>query len=203
MVDLPFVFYLVPDRNLVEAIRLTKKITRELFPNFPSAPTEVLLAVNDRGEKEEVSGSLKLAGSPTFEDMHKHAWISTIGLIFVYNVEKGIAIVEELKDKPLDNWAPKLISKLLNLVQEEYEELTPKLLTGENVLTGSKTRMQYVIALEVLLEIQATGGVPPFAYIRASRPIPLNPYNWVCYDLSSMVLTIPNGKSIVAMRYVF
>jgi len=203
VVDLPFVFYLVPDRNLVEAIRLTKKITQELFPNFPSASTEVLLAVNDRDEKEEVSRSLKLVGSPTFEDMHKHAWISTIGLIFVYNVEKGIAIVEELKDKPLDNWAPKLISKLLNLVQEEYEELTPKLLTGENVLTGAKTRVQYVIALEVLLEIQATVGVPPFAYIRASRPIPLNPYNWVCYDLSSMVLTIPNGKSIVAMRYVF
>ena len=203
VVDLSIVFYLVPDRNLVEAIRLTKKITQELFPNFPSASTEVLLAVNDRDEKEEVSRSLKLAGSPTFEDMHKCAWISTIGLIFVYNVEKDIAIVEELKDKPLDNWAPKLISKLLNLVQEEYEELTPKLLTGENVLTGAKTRMQYVIALEILLEIQATRGIPPFAYIRASRPIPLNPYNWVCYDLSSMVLTIPNGKSIVATRYVF
>ena len=202
MVDLSIVFYLVPDRNLVEAIRLTKKITQELFPNFPSASTEVLLAVNDRDEKEEVSESLKLARSPTFEDMHKRAWISTIGLIFMYNVEKGIAVVEDLKDKPLDNWAPKLISKLLNLVQEEYEELTPKLLTGENVLTGSKTRMQYVIALEVLLEIQATGGTPPFAYIRASRPIPLNPYNWLCYDLSAQLLTASRGKSIVITEYI-
>jgi len=199
------VFFLVPNRNLVEAIQLTKKVAQELFLNFPSKSIEILLAVNDRDEREIVSERPKSPVSviTTFESAYKHAWILTIALTFMYDVEKGSAIVEELKDEPLGNWAPKLISKLLNLVQEEYEELTPKLLTGEDVLKGAKTRMLYVIALETLLEIQAIKGEPPFAYImRASRPIPLNPYNWLCYDLSAQLLTAPRGKSIVITEYI-
>ena len=199
------VFFLVPNRNLVEAIQLTKKVAQELFLNFPSKSIEILLAVNDRDEREIVSERPKSPVSviTTFESAYKHAWILTIALTFMYDVEKGSAIVEELKDEPLGNWAPKLISKLLNLVQEEYEELTPKLLTGEDVLERARARMLYVIALETLLEIQAIKGEPPFAYImRASRPIPLNPYNWLCYDLSAQLLTAPRGKSIVITEYI-
>ena len=186
------VFFLTSVRELDEAIAIAFDKCDEWYED---QPCNTVLAVNDKNEwkipgheGEEVPISVR-----SMEEAHRLAWLETLHHIFYWDSELRNTVEKELEREPLEKWARKLITKLIDLVQDAYGDLLPKLLTGESVV--SRARRDYVLALEVLLDIQAIKGVAPFAY---TEPFPLNPYNWPCYDLRQS--TEEKGRSIVVME---
>ena len=183
-------FFLTSERDLDEAIATAFNKCDEW-----RTPCGTVLAVNDKGEWEIPGYKEDEAPTPakTMKEAHRLAWLETLQHIFYWDSELRNTVEKELEREPLERWARKLIVKLIDLVQDAYGDLLPKLLTGESVV--SRARIDYVLALEVLLDIQAIKGVAPFAY---TEPFPLKPYNWPCYDLRYS--TKGKGRSIVIME---
>jgi len=166
------------------------------------APYSLVLAINDRGERATIYADKEealqvLPSVKTMEDAHKLAWEETLKYIFYYNPKLYNTVRERLKDSPLESWSRKLIVILADLVQDMYSDLLPKLLTCDQVI--SEERVSYVLALEVLLDIQASKGVAPFTR-HDYRPFPLFPFNWPCYDLR--ISPEEKERSIVIMEEV-
>lgn len=172
-----YLYFLTSIRKLDDAIGEAYNKCEEWSRNIPY---DLILAVNDNGERElQTDGEDKpLPSVKTMEEAHRLAWEETLRCTFYWDTNLRNAVKKELEDEPLEKWSRKLIVKLIDLVQDAYGDLLPKLLTGESVV--NRARIDYVLALEVLLDIQATKGVAPFAY---TEPFPLKPYNWPCYDL--------------------
>jgi len=184
--------FLTSERDLDEAIATASNKCEEWDRNPPCGP---VLAVNDKGEWEIPGYKGDDAPTPakTMEEAHRLAWQETLQHIFYWSPNLHNTVKKELEKEPLEKWSRKLIVKLIDLVQDAYGDLLPKLLTGESVV--NRARIDYVLALEVLLDIQATKGVAPFAY---TEPFPLKPYNWPCYDLRYSLRE--KGRSIVIME---
>ena len=187
-----YLFFLTSVRELDDAIAEARNKCEEWDRNFPYGS---ILAVNDKGKKKILAdkGDTPPTSVKTIEEAHRLAWEKTLRCIFYWDPMMHDTVKKELEKEPLEKWSRKLIVKLIDLVQDAYGDLLPKLLTGESVV--NRARIDYVLALEVLLDIQATKGVAPFAY---TEPFPLRPYNWPCYDLRYSLRE--KGRSIVIIE---
>lgn len=187
-----YLYFLTSIRELDDAIGEAYNKCEEWSKNIPY---DLILAVNDKGERELQADeeNESLPSVKTMEEAHRLAWEEALRCTFYWDANLHNAVKKELEDEPLEKWSRKLIVKLIDLVQDAYGDLLPKLLTGESVV--NRARIDYVLALEVLLDIQATKGVAPFAY---TEPFPLKPYNWPCYDLRYSLRE--KGRSIVIIE---
>ena len=180
-------YFLVPTNDASEAVEAFHRWTEKHCDE--NNYHELVCAVNEENSltafnkellKRLKDGSIK-ASDWTIESVHRKAWKSILYDLFFYDDEKVYEkVVKEFEKEPLNRWTSKLISMLIDLVQEAYEDLLPNLVTGEENFSTYMKRWQYVIALETLLEIQRSRRTPPFAY---DNPFFLTPYNWRCFDL--------------------
>ena len=200
-----FYYFLVPTNDADKAVRAfyewaeTHCDENNWYELVCAVNEENAIRTFDKGFYKRLEDGTLKASDWTFESVHRKAWRSTLYELFFYDDEETYnKVVKEFEKEPLDKWAPKLISMLIDLVQEAYEDLLPNLVTGEEDVLVAMKRWQYVIALETLLEIQRDRRTPPFAY---DVPFFLTPYKWRCFDLRHYVTSseAEKGRTVLVV----